>query len=161
DDLLGMEIRRGEELDGVDAGIVEELVVVAVDARAQPPLPRPEGRAPLVDVAEGDYLAAWMLKIAGSVELTDVAATYDREADAIHECASASPSPRRRRPSPWRRRSGFAEARDRPLGSSPIRIGAGARRRAPRGERGRGARTARACCRAGRRCEARAGPATA
>src|SRR5215510_9076764 len=38
DDLIGMEIGRGQELDGIDVGIVEVLFLLSVDARTQPPL---------------------------------------------------------------------------------------------------------------------------
>src|SRR5262249_52980537 len=104
--LVGVEIGRGQELDGVDVGIVEELSVLAVDAWAQPPLPGPERRARLLGIAEGDHVAARMLEIAGRVELADVAAAHDGEADAIHGRASASPSSRPPRPPGERRREG-------------------------------------------------------
>ncbi len=83
-DLLGVEIGGGQQLDGVHAGVVEELGVVRVDPGREAPLAGPPLGAGAVGVAEGDDVAARVLEVAGGVELADVAAADDGETHPVH-----------------------------------------------------------------------------
>ena len=84
DGLVGVEGRWGEELDGVDVGVVEHLVIAAVDAGGDVPLGGALLGALGGGVAEGGDLALRVLKVAGGVEPGDGAAADDGNADVGH-----------------------------------------------------------------------------
>ena len=84
DGLVGVQEGWGEELDGVDAVVGEDVVVAGVDAWGDAPLAGAEFGALGDGVAEGGDLAAVVGEVAGGVELGDGAAADYGEAYFLH-----------------------------------------------------------------------------
>ena len=92
DGLVGVQVGWGEELDGVDAVVGEDVVVAGVDAGGDAPLAGAELGALGNGVAESGDLAAVVGEVAGGVELGDGAAADYGEADFLHGGFTLSPS---------------------------------------------------------------------
>ena len=79
--LLGVQVGRREQLDGVDLGVLEHLLVARVYPGRDTPLGRPALGALAHGVAQGHDVARLVLQVARRVELGYGPAPNDGEAD--------------------------------------------------------------------------------